>query len=100
MTPYLVPILSALAGMLGAAGIALLWRRSSATVETDAFRALTEGAHLMADISAAVKARAQAEHTIQIKAQGLEALAAYCTDQAKAARSALPALLQGVGGPQ
>lgn len=97
---YLVPILCALAGVLATAGVGLLWRRQASAVEADSFKALTEGAHLLADISAAVKARAQAEHTIQIKAQGLEALAAYCTDQAKSARSALPALLQGIGGPQ
>lgn len=98
--PYLVPILSALAGVLGTAGLALLWKRFGSTVEADGFKAITDGAHLMADISGHVKARAQAEHSIQVKAQALETLAAYCADQAKAARAALPAILQGVGGPQ
>ena len=98
--PYLIPILSALAGAFTVAGLGLLWKRYGTSVEADGFKAIADGAHLMADISRDVKARAQAEHSIQVKAQALEALASYCSQQAQAARAALPSLLQGVGGPQ
>lgn len=90
MNVYLLVALVAIASSIGTAGVAMLVRRAAPRAEASAFTALTEGTHLLADISGAVKARAQADNEIRVKVQGLQALAAYALHQAEIASAALP----------